>query len=145
MINHDKRKDPSPIELQELNKSLMKLMDLNIIKYRIVDAHDIGVQYNDEYVDFVSRNKDMLQLKTMESIVSATLAGYPLSHDETKLAAHTTNIIMYLVMTGRQDKLPNVKGIVPLAYAIAAVEEMVTEQILMDDEKLEKQRKEFDN
>lgn len=118
----------------------MKLNELKVINYRIVDGQQIGVQYNKDYANFVSNNKGMLQLKTMESIVAATISGYPMSKDEAKIAAHTTNIIMYLVMTGRQDKLPTAKKLIPLAVAITSVEEMILEQILIDDEELERQR-----
>lgn len=120
----------------------MKLNKLNIINYRIVDAHNIAVQYHKEFADFISKNKEMLQLKAMESIVHATISGMPLDKEETKLAAHTTNIICYLVMTGRDKELPkDPHEIVPLALAVASIEEMVMEQILMDDEELEEDRK----
>ena len=133
---------PSEQELKELHDALMKLSELKIIIYRIVDAHHIGIQYHKEYADFISKNKEMLKLKTMESIVHATLAGFPMSAEESKLAAHTTNIIIYTIVSGREKQLPlDPKAIVPLALAINSVEDMVMEQILIDDDAIEKAKR----
>lgn len=123
-----------------MHENLMQLQDLNIIHYKIIDAHQIGIRYHREYAEFISANRQLLQIKTMESVVAAALGGHPLAQEEMIVAGHTTNIIMFIVARHGKDRLPNAKTIAQLAVTVATVEDIIMEQILIDDEELEKRK-----
>lgn len=139
-ITNNNDDHPNP-DLKDMHESLMQLQELNVIHYRIIDYHRIGVQYNKEYSNFVFLNRHMLQQKTIESAIAAVLEGHPLTNDEMVVAAHTTNLIIFILTKYGKERLPTAPTLAQLAVTVASVEEMVTEQILIDDEELERRRK----
>lgn len=113
-----------------MHKVLLKLHELNIIDYKLVSVKMISVQYNPEYSAFIHLHARQLLSATLFAIVEAAVDGFIMTDEEKHMAAHTTNIMSYLRVTGRFRKYPELdrpESIVPLVHTIYTIESMVKE------------------